>query len=355
MKILFVIDILTYGGAPKMIVSVATAMAHAGHKVIIHSYASENTEIEIPDNVSFIPGTPFIKNRVLRHFKKIFELRKTICSIKPEVIVAFMPYPSIISMVASMGTKTKTIVCERGDPATYGGFISIVGHKILKKSKGAIFQTEGARAFYKGSNLYNNSVVIPNAITLKKEVRIPENERINDISFVGRFQLIQKRQDVMINAFKLIHQRIPEMTLSFYGDGEDIDIVKKWVNDANLNEYVFFYGKVSDVKNYIKKSKIFILTSDYEGIPNALIEAMSLGLPCISTDCTPGGARLLIKNGHNGFIVARGDYKAIAEKCVYLYDNPEVSIKLGSNAQSICDKFSPERIYPQWLDYLNKI
>ena len=89
---------------------------------------------------------------------------------------------------------------------------------------------------------------------------------------------------------------------------------------------------------------MFVLTSDYEGIPNSLIEAMSLGVPVVATDCTPGGAALLINNKNNGILVPRGSAHEVAKAMTYLLDNPSQAEKYGENARKVIEKYSEEKI-----------
>lgn len=354
MKLLFIRDFFDYGGASKMIISVAGAMAKMGHDCFVYAYGSETCPIVIPDNVHFVKGTPYINNRVLRHPAKIGEIRRTIIKIDPDLIVTFMPYPSILTMIAKIGLNKKIVISERGDPNIYKGFIKIIGHKIIGTADGAVFQTDGARDFYTGC-LHEKSVVIPNAITIRKCLRKPLSERRNQIAFVGRFFCIQKRQDLMVKVFANLARRYPDLTLVFYGDGEDMDVIKKLVADEKLSNRVQFAGSVFPIESYLKNSRLYVLTSDYEGIPNSLIEAMCVGLPCVATDCTPGGAKLLINDGKNGLLVPRGNVKAITEACMRILDNPEMAEGIGKEAQKICEQYSPEVIYPKWEHYLRAI
>jgi len=354
MRLLFIRDLFDYGGASKMIISVASAMAEIGHETSVYAYGSESCPIIIPENVKYIKGTPYIKNRIIRHAGKIKEIRKTIKTIDPDLIITFMPYPSILTIIAKIGLNKKIVISERGDPAIYNGFIKLIGHKIIKQADGAVFQTEGARSFYKGK-LYDKSIVIPNAITIKKMPRIDLEKRKNEIAFVGRFLNRQKRQDIMVEAFVEIIRNFTDITLVFYGDGEDMGIIKESVNLKGLSNRVRFEGSVSPIEDYIRDARMYVLTSDYEGIPNSLIEAMCVGLPCVATDCTPGGARLLIKDGVNGFLVPCGNSYAVAEACLKILNNPETSEMMGIHAQQICEELSPSKIYPQWDKYLSGI
>jgi len=177
----------------------------------------------------------------------------------------------------------------------------------------------------------------------------------NEISFVGRFEIKQKRQDIMLKAFHLVQKEIKDIKLVFYGDGEDVNVIKTMVNNLKLNDKIVFRGKVDNVESHIYNSKLFVLTSDYEGIPNSLIEAMSLGLPCISTDCDPGGARLLIKDNINGLLVPKGDEKKIAEAILFLLRNPVSAYKIGQEARKILEEYSEDKIIYLWKTYIEKI
>ena len=132
----------------------------------------------------------------------------------------------------------------------------------------------------------------------------------------------------------------------------------KWkdaVKEKNLVDRVIFHGLVSNIPDAIREAKLFVLTSDFEGMPNALIEAMSVGLPCISTDCSPGGAAELIQSGKNGIIVPTGDATAIAEAIRKVLDKPIEAEKMGIEAQKIAERLKPEVIYGQWIEYIDKV
>ena len=354
MKLLFIRDYMDYGGASKMIAAVASAMADRGHTCFLYAYASETCPLPLPDGVTLIPGKPFLKNRALRHAAKIGEIRRVLRSVDPDLIVTFLPYPSILTILAKCGLHKKIVISERGDPAVYGGFIRLIGHRILARADGAVFQTEGARDFYT-CRLHEKSVVIPNAVTLRKVERLPWEKRKDEIAFVGRFFNRQKRQDIMVEAFALLSANHPDLSLVFYGDGEDIDMIRALVREKGLDSRVRFAGSVAPIEPHLRTARMFVLTSDYEGIPNALIEAMCVGLPCVAADCTPGGARLLIRDGENGLLVPRGDAAAVAAACEKLLADPKKAEIMGEKAQQIIDTFSPEAVYPQWEEYLKQI
>lgn len=114
-------------------------------------------------------------------------------------------------------------------------------------------------------------------------------------------------------------------------------------------------GRTDHVEEEIFKAAAFVLTSDFEGIPNALIEAMSIGVPSVSTDCSPGGAALLIRDGENGFLVPRGDTEEIAKKLGIIVSNAETANQFSRTAVSIATIFSESSISEKWESFFNGI
>ena len=94
-----------------------------------------------------------------------------------------------------------------------------------------------------------------------------------------------------------------------------------------------------------------MMSSDFEGIPNVLLEAMALGLPCVSTDCSPGGARMLINDGKDGLIVPCGDSKALADAVCRMIEDREFAVRCGKNALAVRERFSLDRILDSWEEF----
>lgn len=110
-----------------------------------------------------------------------------------------------------------------------------------------------------------------------------------------------------------------------------------------------------DIIDIIKYSRILVLSSDYEGIPNIIIEAFIAGTPVVATDCSPGGARLLIDNERNGFVVPMRDYKALAAQCVKVIEDPKLSNSFIQQSRTKLKLFEPQGIFKAWNEYLMKI
>ena len=180
-------------------------------------------------------------------------------------------------------------------------------------------------------------------------------ERRNEIAFVARFDIQQKRQDLMIQAFAIVAKEIPDIRLAFYGEGKEMEQIRQMAESLGISDRVDFKGLVRDIPNAIRNAKMFVMTSDYEGLPNALIEAMAVGLPCVSTDCSPGGAMELIVNGENGVIVPCGDVECLAHSILEVLNDPKRADQYGKKAQEIADVLHPQKIYSQWEQYIKLV
>lgn len=353
MKILFIIPFLGYGGAEKMIAFAANTLVKQNHKVSILLYKGVPIQQIIDDKIQII-NDKIIDSGSFKHLKIIRQLYKKINKNRPDIIISFLTFPNFYSVIIGKLLGIPVIISERGNPYLKKGLKGNFIYNIFNYADGAVFQTEGAKCYF-GKSLQKRSCVIPNPV-VKKPYRYKYNTSIDnhEIVFVARFENVQKRQDLMIEAFEIILKQYPDAKLKFYGTGEDEDMIKQLVSNKHLNN-IFFMGYTNKPEEEIVKSEVFVLTSDYEGIPNSLIEAMSVGMPVISTDCDPGGARMLIENGVNGFIVPKNNPQAIAKKIIEIFSNQELREKLSKEATKITERFTEEKIAKQWLEYIHKV
>lgn len=352
-KILFITEDINYGGAGKIISFIANGLSELGNSIIIHTYAGNNSFYDLNKEIIYIPPKK-IRRTYMSKLSYFIDIRRMIKKVNPDIVISFLPIPNMLSVIGTALTKIPVIISERSDPYTEKGFLLNFAKSLFKYADGAVFQTKDAKEYYSES-LQKKSIVIPNPVTIGKAERIPFKKRNNEIAFVARFFVKQKRQDIMLNAFKIVADHNKDVNLVFYGDGPDLKIIKQMVNDMNLTDRVWFRGEVKNIEDKIKNSRIFVLTSDYEGIPNALIEAMSVGLPVVSTDCSPGGARILIEDKKNGLIVPTRDVNGIAKAILFLLENHEIAEQYGIEAQKIIEKYSPEKILKIWDEFVDKV
>ena len=153
----------------------------------------------------------------------------------------------------------------------------------------------------------------------------------------------------------MIAPKYPSIRLDFYGDGEMHDELQDKINYLGLEHRVTLHPSTKDIFDCIRTAQLFVLSSDYEGMPNALMEAMALGLPCISTDCRPGGARTLIDNGQNGLIVPVKDVDTLAETMMFVLDNPDLAEDMAQEARLLGETHTNKIIFDKWNDFLKSL
>jgi GalNAc-alpha-(1->4)-GalNAc-alpha-(1->3)-diNAcBac-PP-undecaprenol alpha-1,4-N-acetyl-D-galactosaminyltransferase len=352
-KILFVIHKINYGGAGKVLTFLANRFSLEGYEVYFLTYENNifpNKLLPEVKHIGYINST-----KPLFFFKRIFQIffiRKTIININPDVIISFLSYPNILSIIASRGFRLPVIISERCDPYALKSWFTKFRNLVYYFADGCVFQTREAKNYYHKS-IQEKAVVIPNPII----EAIPDKwikEKDDIIVNVGRFELIQKRQDILIKAFAKIVDKFPNTNLVLFGDGEDEQKIKNIIIECHLEGRVVLAGVTIDIYESIKKAKLFVLSSDYEGIPNALIEAMSVGLPCVSTNYSPGGVKDIIKNMENGILVKAGCIDELARAIEYMLENPKLADMMGQNASKIVNKLNSEIIYRQWEKYIKE-
>lgn len=350
MKIFMVMKRLDYSGAPKMFIWLAEALAQSGHDVHVFTFMKQRQDVSLPEYLHW-ERIDIQRNSL---FSKIWIIRNKIKSIDPDVSISFLLDANVYNMFACLGRRTKSVVCERNDPFKPGYYVLKFWKPFFRLAKGAVFQLERVKEFYKC--LKAPSAVIPNPITCRTDIDcLPFERRKNAIVSLGRLDLFQKRQDVLIRAFEFFIKRYPNYELHIYGGGEDEKSIRDLIQKSSASEKIKLMGITLAPQETIKDYKIFVQSSDFEGIPNSLIEALSVGLPCVATDCRPGGAEFLIKNGVNGFLVPKGDAEAIAEKMIHLVEHSAEADLMGERAKQVRSILAPERIISMWNDYLDKL
>ena len=352
MNILFVVRGLGYGGSSKQLALIANGLSTVGHNVYVYSLCVTNCYQKLNSKVRFIPPISKIQKRELQWITYPFTIRKVAKTYNINLIISWRTNAGAYATLATIGTRIKTIFSERSDPYMEPSNIHLITTFLASLSDGGIFQTPKARDYYK--RLAPKSVVIPNPIDPNIELPqiIDYSSRPKEIVYVGRMSICQKRQDILLKVMDRIHTQLPEYKLRIYGDGKDLDKVKKMAKEMALENVVIFEGAVNNIIDRIKNARLMLLTSDFEGIPNVVLEAFQAGIPVIATDCSPGGCRVLIENGKNGLITPFRDHKEMAEKAIELLLNEKQAIQFIINSRIKLKDFLPENIYRKWDEYI---
>ena len=353
MKILFITNtIQTMSGASKILRFVAERMARIYDDVSILTILDSEILNPVEGCVIHTLGCRSGRKATWR-IGALSKIRKFVKNAKPDVICSFVSDACFMTRLATLGLPVKVISCDRGDPKADGFIWSKLSGWAYKRSDVCVFQLEEVRDFF-GESKLKKSYIIPNPFVPFDIEPIKFEDRSKTIVSAGRFT-DQKGFDLLIKAFSEVKKKHPEYSLTIYGDGSEYQDYLSLVESLDLKNDVYLPGFSKDVPNAIKDAGIFCLPSRYEGIPNALIEAMSLAIPTVAADCSPGGARFLTDDGKRGLLVPRNDSAAIAEGIIKLIEDPELAKILGDEGLAVRTLFSPDRIASLWGEVFSSL
>lgn len=344
MKIIFVIPNMTGGGTERVISMLSEEYIKRGFEVAIMQFAGYEHAYDLNENVedfSIAPksnGNPFIM------VKRISAMRRYFKKNQDSRILAFCVMGAVFSVIATWGMKRYILVAERNSPDSCN--VKKIRNWAYKKANVITFQTEeGIRYF--PQDIARKAVVIPNPI----DTLVPERysgTRRHRVVTVGRLHR-QKNQELLLNAFSDFSRQFPDYELHLYGKGELETTLKEQAKRLGIDHKTVWHGFADNVKEEIYDCRMFVLSSDFEGISNSMIEALAMGIPTISTDCPIGGARIYISTGENGLLVPVRDKEALVAAMVKVASDDAFADKLSTNAVKVKDKYSVSGIAEEFL------
>lgn len=352
-KIIISSGTLSFGGAERV-------LSILSHEFALHyEDVTYLTWIDVPDFYEIHPKVKrvCVERECNSHniVIKALWFRKYIKKEKPSIVLSFLAPFNVLTCFALIGIKTKLVVAERNDPRhIWNGLIQRNLRTIAyHMADGILEQTENNKNYFSGS-LLNKTDVIYNPITMPDDyvgsaLITPKKKRIVSVARLTA----QKNPEMLLRAFKQFYMKHTDYTLTLYGEGPYRHIVEQAITDMGLFDVVFVPGSVKDIWYNIRDAECFVLSSWFEGMPNALLEAMCLGLPCISTKVS--GAVDLITNYKNGILVDLDDHVSMAEALCEVIDNKELQVQIGKNAFKLYDILNIKVISKQWLNYIDRI
>lgn len=351
-KLCFLMQNLDSGGAEREIAGFANYAVEKGYEVDIVLYENKVFyELDQRIKVSCLRDISKDKNKLTRflgrHLRKL-QFQKYAKKSKPDVVICLL-FPAIY-YAKYKRRKFRLIGKEISNPM-WIKHPKALARKInyFKSTDKMIYQTQRAKDFYK--DIKNDYVIIPNAIVNDLVYEIPNikySDRKNKIVAMGRF-VPEKNYQTLIKAFKIVHDAHPEFTLEIYGNGPTKTEIQALVNELSLTDSVFLSATCQDALVRISDAKCYVMSSISEGMPNALMEALAIGLPCVSTDC-PNGPAELIKSEHNGLLVPIEDALKLAEAIIRMIEDETLAEKCSENARQAKDDYAPEVILNKILE-----
>ena len=276
----------------------------------------------------------------------------------PEMTVVVFSQPAIpIVLLAAKGLRNRIVMSERADPKRLMG--KRYGRKFIEKYYGrvdaAVFQTEDAKRTYpdcvseKGRVIFN---------PLKEGLPQPyDGERRKTVVTFCRISA-QKNLPLLLEAFRRLHGDHPDYLLRIIGDAvSDADKkleteLKAFVAEKGIGESVSFEPFSPDVHELILSDGMYVNSSDFEGMSNAMLESMAIGLPTVCTDCPIGGANAAIRDGENGLLTPVGDAEALYRAMKRVIEEPGLAEKLSESGRKLRDELRLEAVAKKWMELL---
>src|ERR1039458_5322032 len=348
-SICFIGSGLAGGGTERDMSGLANYYCNQGIKVEILLLFKLERFYSIDDSIAIYEPDSDRKNmnKYVYAFRLIPYIRKILKKTDPDVIFSFGEWFNPFVILATRGSKYPVFVCDRMSPTLKFGIILDTAKKLLyKRAKGIIAQTNYAADIIRKRTNAKNVIVIPNPLNLMKYLVC---EKKNYIVTLGRLSK-EKGHIYLIQAFAKINKS--DWTLHIIGDGPMRPELEDLVKKLKMEDKVIFHGHLKDFSLIFSESKIFVLPSLSEGFPNALIEAMSVPLACISSDCIAGPSDI-INHGENGLLVEPENVEALTGALNELIEDETLHKKLSENAYKIRERLEYEKIAAEYLNFLS--
>ena len=295
MKILFFIGHLNSGGAERVVSLLSNKLFDKGFDIEILTYYDRKINYSINNNIKI---TKVVLETKSSNIIKNMSWLKKYFNNNADLIISFLAPFNMLALLTK--GNTPIIVADRNDPNKIPNnkLLRLLRNKIYKKANYVVVQTNNNKNYF---NYLNNVIVINNPINIGNNVgKAINTQKENKIVSVARL-MPQKNQLLLIEVFNEVLKEHKDYKLIIYGEGPERSNLENKINELKLNDSVLLPGNDNDVINKILDAKVFVLPSNYEGMPNSLIEAMCIGLPVISTKVS--GANELIKDKENGLLI----------------------------------------------------
>jgi len=357
MNIVLVISSLSFGGAERVLSNMANYWAKAGHRVTVLTFDDSNSpHYHISGSIQWQALNISCQSKswsdgLMNNLKRIYVLRKYILQSEPDCVISFMYSTNILVLLATRFLSCKIIISERNHPK-----YSKENRKTwfwLRKTlyplaDHIIVQTGSIKEYFRS---YNRSVqVIPNPVKVdpeslynKPEILLPA---CNKLVAMGSLTT-QKGFDLLLEVFANLYRYHGDWNLIILGEGVLKNELKLRARELNIEKAVAFAGRVENPFSIMSRCDLFVLSSRYEGFPNALLEAMSCGLPVVSFDC-PTGPNQIIQHGINGLLVSSEDKYELEKALKSLMEKKQMRERMGKKASYVSKQYAPDKIMAQW-------
>ncbi len=301
-------------------------------RVKVHSVCEECSSSSLPARVKWMR----------RHIKE-----------NADCFISFLAPYNMLALVATRGLKVEVIVADRNDPRFVPEKkpVRFMRDFLYRFADKVVCQTDSNKAYFEKS-IGQKCSVISNPVNLPEQWRgaALKAETKKVVVSVGRLKP-QKNQRMLLEAFALFHKQFPDYSLVVYGEGDMRDELVRLAANLGVKDSVSFPGNETDIFSKLSEAAMFVLSSNYEGMPNALLEAMCVSLPVVSTKVS--GAVDLIIDGENGLLVDCGNSNQLADAMIKMMSDETLRKRCAEKAGELNEKLSIESVSSEWESLLN--
>ncbi|MFH1345701.1 MAG: glycosyltransferase family 4 protein [Pseudomonadota bacterium] len=355
-----VVSSLSSGGAERVAVDLCRSLAESGRDVSLLTLSGDDPDVyDLPASVCRrrieirrIARSAFQSIRFT--LDQLRQMRRALLALKPDVVLSFIEQSNIRTIASLAGSGTPVVVSERIHPEYHvlPRSWSLLRRMLYRFASAVVVQNEDIAGWFRNSVATRRLLIIPNAVRGREftgDGRSQPGEPI--ILGIGRLAR-QKGFDLLLRAFARTGLADDGWRIVILGKGEDRKELSQLSDDLGVSGSVEMPGYVTDVAGWIARSRIFALSSRYEGFPNALIEAMQLGTACVAFDC-PSGPRDLIEHGVNGLLVPAEEVDTLAGALRQLALDQPLRQRLAREATRVSETFAEDRVYRLWTEVLD--
>lgn len=358
MKIILLVSSLGAGGAERVATTLCNAWATRGDQVtLVPTYSGRgDCFYELSPDVGLVylaDLVPSRKRSLVNQFVRLKALRRFLAAEQPDVIVSFLTNVNVAVIVASAGLGIPVVVCERTDPFICPTPLMLKIARLLtyRFADSLVVQTKAVANSFATVNWKLRKVqVIPNPIPQQLlDMQISSNGADERKLLLAMGRLSEEKQfSVLIKTFSRLAQQHANWVLRIVGEGPLRVALQQQVIDLDLDDRVELPGRTVNIGDELAKADAFVLTSRFEGFPNALLEAMAVGLPCVTFDC-PSGPREMSMDGKVAILVPLNDEQALEHALARLMLDENLRGSLGRRARaSVLARYSLDKVVQQW-------
>ena len=361
MRIAFVLPGFGVGGAERVASLLCNSWTKRGHTVTAITFESPGDEpsytlheaIDLRQ-IDTVHGRKTFVSRVVNNGRRILRLRSALRAARPDIVVAFMTEANVLTLCAAVSLGIPVVISERNQPERPGlGVLHRLARRLTYPLASAVVVQTKAIADWINRQIHSPVLVIPNPVSLETTVEPTIRGSDKRIAAVGRL-VRQKGFDILIASFAQIVRHYPNWTLHIYGEGTERSVLEAQIESLSLSDRIQLHGVTNDLLSVYAGASIFVLPSRYEGHPNVLLEALSMGCPVIATDC-PGATSDILHGGRYGLPIPPDDVEALRLALDRMISDEPLRATYSGRAREAVTPLEVGTIADRWLDLFSAI